>query len=239
MNELHIYGPIGEGDGDEITVTADGFAAELAAIDPEEPISLYLSSPGGVVRDGLTIYADLVRRPGDVIAHVHGIVGSIASVILMAADHIKMTASSQIMIHDPLGPGSIVYGNANELRTAANENEKMARILDGIRDSMADIYSDRTGTDRDKIVEWMADETWLSAEQSLAAGFADEIIDNKKQPAAKMEPLKMSKVTPAEINQLAAVAGNLPKSTRLSRRQQTKHRLIAAKARLQLMKKRD
>ncbi len=237
MAEMNIYGEIGEGLPGSPGITAESFSHELQQFRDDESLSLYISSPGGVVRDGLTIYSDLTRRSGEVTAHVHGIVGSIASIILMAADKIKVAQSAQIMIHDPLGPGAIVYGHADELREAAAENEKMAAILDGIRDSMADVYADRTRTDRETIVEMMANETWMSANDALDLGFADEVIENKKIAALnRSTPFAAALTSADELADVAKLAASLPRS---SRHQQTISRLSRAKAKLRLLTIRD
>jgi len=71
MEELHLYGPIGNVSDSE-GITAESFSQTLSEIDSAEPLDLFISSPGGVVRDGLTMYSELGRRPGPVNVHVRG-----------------------------------------------------------------------------------------------------------------------------------------------------------------------
>lgn len=182
MEELHLYGPIGNVSDSE-GITAESFSQTLSEIDPEEPLDLFISSPGGVVRDGLTMYSELVRRPGPVNVHVQGVVGSIASVIAMAGDTITIAESARYMIHNPMGPSAIAFGEADTLRQAAEETLKVADVLDGMRDATADVYAARTGTDREQILEWMAAETWFNSEESMRHGFADKIASNKRMVA--------------------------------------------------------
>ena len=164
MEELHLYGPIGNVSDSE-GITAESFSQTLSEIDSAEPLDLFISSPGGVVRDGLTMYSELVRRPGPVNVHVQGVVGSIASVIAMAGDTITIAESARYMIHNPMGPSAIAFGEADTLRQAAEETLKVADVLDGMRDATADVYAARTGTDREQILEWMAAETWFNSEE--------------------------------------------------------------------------
>jgi len=110
-------------------------------------------------------------------------VGSIASVIAMAGDTITIAESARYMIHNPMGPSAIAFGEADTLRQAAEETLKVADVLDGMRDATADVYAARTGTDREQILQWMAAETWFNSEESMRHGFADKIASNKRMVA--------------------------------------------------------
>ena len=130
-------------------------------------INLYINSYGGDVKEGLGIYNQLKRKPCQKVAYIDGFACSIASVIAMACDKVVMGTNSLMMVHHAsMG----AYGNAEELRKAANDVE----VIDKASCSS---YLTKAG---DKLTEEMLTElldnqTWISAEQCLEYGLADEI----------------------------------------------------------------
>lgn len=167
---------------DEISmwgVNAAQFVTDLKAIEAKT-INLRVNSPGGIVFDGLAIYQSLASHPAKIIAHVDGWAASIASVIIMAADQIKISEAAQIMIH---APWSFVIGPADDMR-------KEADILDSLQAAIVDVYVARTGGSREEITAWVDEETWFKGQVAVDAGFADEVVPLKLKapaaPAAKM-----------------------------------------------------
>lgn len=165
--EVFIYGDIGGWWGG---VSAEQFAKDLATLDVGT-LNVRLNSPGGMVFEGVAIYNALARHKANVIVHIEGIAASIASVIAMAGDEIRIAEGSRLMIHDPW---SIVAGTAVDLRAEAD-------VLDGLKSDLIDIYAARTEQKRDDLASWMTDETWLSARDAVDKGFADEMTPAKKK----------------------------------------------------------
>jgi ATP-dependent Clp protease protease subunit len=138
-----------------------------------QPINLTISSGGGSVTEGMGI-ADLVANyPEETTATGIGLVASIATVVLLAADKVKMTENAFMMIHRPW---SYTMGNADEL-------EATAELLDKMEAKLLDIYTasviKRKGEQKNLkeiITNMMAAETWLTAQEALEFGFIDEIV---------------------------------------------------------------
>jgi ATP-dependent protease ClpP protease subunit len=134
---------------------------------------LVISSGGGSVTEGMAI-ADLIANyPEETTATGIGLVASIATVVLLSADKVKMTENAFMMIHRPW---SYTMGNADEL-------EATAELLDKMEAKLLDIYTasviKRKGSQdnlENKITEMMAAETWLTAQEALEFGFIDEIV---------------------------------------------------------------
>lgn len=135
--EILIYGDIGYGWYDE-GITGESITKEIAAIDAET-INVRINSGGGLVFEGLAIYNAIARHSAHIIMHVDSIAASIASVILMAGDEIRIAEGAQVMIHKPW---SGTWGDANAMR-------KEADILDRLEAGIIDIYAARTGADPD------------------------------------------------------------------------------------------
>lgn len=149
-------------------VTAQQFIRDLREQTASaSTIKLFINSPGGSVFDGLAI-ANALRASGkQVHVQVLGIAASIASVIAMAGDKITMPSNTMMFVHDPI---SAVYGNAEELRAAADD-------LDKVRSSLVATYMARFKGSEQELSDLLAAETYLTADECLQHGFADEVTD--------------------------------------------------------------
>jgi ATP-dependent Clp protease protease subunit len=154
-------------------VSAHDFVRELAGI-KASTIHVRINSPGGDVFDGMAIYNALKRHPSEIVTHVDGLAASAASIIALAGDRVVMGVGSFLMIHNAWG---IVIGDAKDMR-------EMADSLEKITGSLAGIYATRTGKPADEIQAMLDAETWLSAEEAVEGGFADETEDAPKASAS-------------------------------------------------------
>jgi ATP-dependent protease ClpP protease subunit len=144
------------------------FQQELAAVEAKR-IVVHLNSPGGEVFDGVAIYRALKDHPAHVTVRIDSVAASIASVIAMAGDRVQMTKRSMMMIHEPY---AMAAGTADDMRKAATALDKMGDTIGGI-------YADRAGGTAESWRAVMAEETWYSDEEAVAAGLADEVIADK------------------------------------------------------------
>jgi ATP-dependent Clp protease protease subunit len=169
--EIWLYDQVGEGwfGG----MSAKTFAEQLTALGQVDQIDLHINSPGGSAFDGLAMYNTLQRHPARIVVDVDGIAASIASVIAMAGDEIRMASNAMMMIHDPMAG---VMGAAEDMR-------KMAELLDTMKGNLVDTYCKRTGCGTQEIAEMMSAETWMSSTDALANGFADQITDEQRVAA--------------------------------------------------------
>lgn len=100
--DIFIYGEITKyAWTEEGEHSATTFKQELDELGDVDIINLYVNSPGGSVFEGITIHNMLKRHKAKVTAHVDALAASIASVIIMAADEIRMPSNSMLMIHNP------------------------------------------------------------------------------------------------------------------------------------------
>jgi len=156
--EISIYDSIG---GYEIN--AKQFADDLKALEVDT-IHLRINSPGGSVIDGNAIFNALQRHSAKVITHIDGLAASMASVIAMAGDEVRMADNALFMIHNPW---TVSMGNADELRADAD-------LLDKMRDIILTSYG-RSQYSAEELIDLMDAETWMTAQEALDAGFIDEI----------------------------------------------------------------
>lgn len=174
--DVYIYSSIGGWFG----MWADEFIDELKAVTTSK-ISLRLNSPGGSVFDGIAIANAIRNHPATVTVYVDSLAASIASVIAMSGDRLVMMPQSQIMVHNASGA---CYGDATEMT-------KMADLLDKQSRNIAEAYAQHTGRPLAEWTQYMADETWFTAEEAVAVGLADEAMPMKA-------PKKEAPLAPAE-----------------------------------------
>lgn len=191
--DIFIYGEITkyawEDEGEHSATT---FKNELDNLGDVERINLYVNSPGGSVFEGITIHNMLKRHKAKITAYVDALAASIASVIIMAADEIRMPANSMLMIHNPW---TFTMGNASELRKQADD-------LDRIGNSSKQSYLQKAGgkiTD-DTLQELLDAETWLSAEEAYDYGLCD-VVEESNEVAAMVnnKTLQQFKNAPKQL----------------------------------------
>ena len=159
--ELFLYDEIGS-----FGVTAKEFANQLADLGDVSVITLRMNSPGGDAFDGVAMFNSLVQHSAHVTVRVDGLAASAASLVAMAGDRIEMADNAFLMVH---APWLLTAGNARELRTSAD-------LLDTLTLSYVDTYANRRGLDKGVVANLLWDETWLSADEAIEAGFADEVL---------------------------------------------------------------
>lgn len=164
--ELLIYGDILSSDpwGDGVTPTQ--IDAALKALGEIDTLNVYVNSAGGSVFAGMAIYNIIKRSKATTKnAYVDGLAASIASVIVMACDKVIMPSNAVMVIHDPEGG---VIGDAADMR-------KMADALDKVRELILGVYREKTGKTDEELIPLLDAETWMTAEEAVEKGFADEV----------------------------------------------------------------
>lgn len=166
--EIIVYGDIGDSWwGDSISASDIDQALKDVKTDN---ITVRINSPGGNAFDGITIYNRLKDHPAKVKVIVDGWACSAASIIAMSADELVMNTGSMLMIHQ----ASIgIYGNKDEL-------EKEAELLGKLDSNLVDIYMTKALVERKEIEQMVKNETWFTAEEAIAIGFASSVKDTNE-----------------------------------------------------------
>ena len=158
--ELSIFDDIGA-----YGVSAKNFLNDLRGIEADT-VSLEINSPGGDVFAGLAIYNGLRASGKKINVKVLGLAASAASLVAMAGDTIEMSENSFMMVHNPW---SFAAGSAEDLRDTAD-------VLDKIGVSLVSTYAKRTGRPEGEIAALLNDETWMTAQEAVDAGFATAVV---------------------------------------------------------------
>jgi len=172
-------------------VSAKDFAATLKAAGKPRAITLNLDSPGGDCNDGFTIFDSLKMSGADITVNITGLAASMASVIMLAGNRIRIAENGRIMVHRVTGGA---FGNADEMDAAA-------KVIKQFEDRIVNLYMDRTGKDEDEIREMMKAQlgTWFFGDEAVEAGFADEVITGTKAKAFRGEWVAKFTYLPAAL----------------------------------------
>nr|DAG72921.1 MAG TPA: Putative ATP dependent Clp protease [Caudoviricetes sp.] len=211
--DLYIYGDVAGDSQDWWTgeviqseTSANALRDALAEYPDAKEIAIYINSYGGSVFEGTAIYNQLKRHSAHKTVYVDGFACSIASVIAMAGDTVVMPRNALMMIHN-MSMG--VYGTAAELRQAA-EN------LDTINQAGMAAYLEKAGDklEPEKLKEMYDAETWLTAEQCMTLGLADQYAEADADMSKAAEILQKANLTMEQrINVQKSLAAQLRQLT--------------------------
>ncbi len=150
------------------------FLDDLDAIKGARKLTIRLDSLGGDAYASLLIYNRLRELKAKKTVQVDGAAMSGGSVIMCAGDTVKVNPGSLIMVHQC---ASFLYGyyNGDALEKARQSNAAVDKAL-------ASVYAKKTGMDETEALEMMQQETYLTGEEALAKGFADELLENEDAP---------------------------------------------------------
>lgn len=156
------------------SVTASLVTAQLLFLEaenPEKDIQLYINSPGGSVSDGLMIYDTMEYIKPDVQTICMGMCASMGAVLLAAGAPGKrlILPHAEVMIHQPLGG---MQGQASDMLIAAEHVKRTKAKLN-------EILAKRTGKSLEQIERDTDRDNWMSAEEALAYGLVDKIMDKR------------------------------------------------------------
>jgi ATP-dependent Clp protease, protease subunit len=145
----------------------------LLEADSDEPIKLFIDSPGGDADAGYAIY-DMIRfiKP-DVYIVGMGLVASAGALILLAAPIDRRIAlpNSHYLIHQPL---SGMKGVASDLQIHAEEVEKL-------RNKINELIAKETGQTVDKVSRDTDRDFWMSAQEAKDYGLVSKIVVTREE----------------------------------------------------------
>jgi len=154
--------------GDEYT--PEMLDAQLALANGSD-LHIDIDSIGGCVHTGISMYVTLRRYAEEhnakITTRTSGFVASIATVVFLSGDRRIVNEFMQPFIHEP-------YLEWSEAQTA-DEFKKSYTDLEKTKQLIAEFYSKTTSLSIESALEIMAQDTWMSADECLAIGFATEI----------------------------------------------------------------
>ena len=155
--------------------TASKVISSLLVLDArsQDPITIYLNSPGGEVNSGFAIYDTIRYLSSEVFIINTGLCASIATIINVSvkkANRLSML-NARFLIHQPHIPSQIT-GPASDIEITATEIVKT-------RSKLNQILSEECGQPLSKIEEDTQRDYWMSATEALEYGLITKIVKNK------------------------------------------------------------
>ena len=143
----------------------------LEGQDPEKDINFYINSPGGSVTAGLAIYDTMQYIKCDVSTICMGMAASMGAFLFSSGAKGKryILPNAEVMIHQPLGGAK---GQATEILIAADHIKRT-------KDRLNKILAENTGKSVEEIFADTERDNWLTAEEAVAYGIADKIIEKR------------------------------------------------------------
>lgn len=161
--------------GDEIDANvANIVTAQLLYMEAtgNDPITMYINSPGGSIVDGLAIYDTMQFVKPCVKTVCVGMAASMASVLLCAGSNGErnILPNGEVLIHQPSGG---TWGTAADMTIDVNRINKY-------KERLYTILSKHTGQPKEKIIQDSQRDFWLDAEEALHYGVVDRIVEYTK-----------------------------------------------------------
>ncbi len=135
----------------------------------DQPVTLYINSPGGNVNAGLLIYDVLKESTLTIHMVCTGMAASMAAILLASGKKGRryILPHSKVMIHEPLISGGI-GGSASSIKNISDS------ILE-TRELTNQILADHTGKSIEEINEATKYDHYMNAEEAVEFGICDHI----------------------------------------------------------------
>lgn len=152
---------------------ANVVTAQLLLLDSqssEQPINMFINSPGGEVYAGMAIYDVMQFISAPVHTNCVGIAMSMGSLILAAGTkgHRVALPHSRIMIH---------AGSAGFPRASLPDLAVQAREFQDLRGMMEQVYNRHTGVSVEQLRRDMDRDYFMSPQQALSYGLIDSVVE--------------------------------------------------------------
>lgn len=152
---------------------ADKLIKDLLVLEAEsqEPVKLYINSPGGDVDSGFAIY-DMIRFVSCPVTIIGmGLVASAAALVLLAVPLERRIGlpNSSYLIHQPL---SEMKGNATDIEIHAMQLEK-------IKAKINRMIAEATGKSLEKVAHDTDRDYWLDADDAVKYGLISRIVTKR------------------------------------------------------------
>lgn len=211
---VYIFGDITSWRWEPEDVSAWSLTQEIKDLDVDV-IHVHIDSYGGEVSEGWAIYNALLQHRARIVTHADGFVASAAIYPFMAGEQRISSSVAAFYFHQAM---TGVYGNAEQLRDAADDIEKLNELgLNAFED---------LGIDRDKILQIERDETWLTPQEALELGIVTEIRARSEASSTPSQSIRgaivaaLTKAQPEQphaapaadekpVNRLAAFVGEM------------------------------
>lgn len=140
----------------------------------DKNIYVVVNTPGGWVSQGMAIYDAIRECRSKVVGKVYGEAYSMGSVILQACDERVMMPNASLMIHNGSGCAS---GSIDDIDSLVKFTRKYDKICEDIY--LEKIREIKPRFTREQLKKLLRIDTYMTAEEAVNIGLADEILHPK------------------------------------------------------------
>lgn len=151
-------------------IVASELLADLDDLKTKDNITIHINSVGGDLYAGLAIYNRLKELPANITTINDGLAASAASIIFQAGDTRKVNAGSNLMVHQAMG---FLFGYYQ-----LPDLQQVSKQLRAANKTAINVYAEASGRSTDEMKRLVDAETWLTGDEAVEAGLADEVISD-------------------------------------------------------------
>ncbi len=154
--------------------STDDFLSEFLYLkdQSEDPVTIFINSPGGEVTAGLAIYDMIQNSDIEINMVCVGLAASMAAILLAGGQKNRrfLTEHSKVMIHEPLISGG-VGGSATSIKNISDSILETRQIVN-------EILSKHTGKAVEEIDTATAYDHYMNSKEALEFGICDKVISD-------------------------------------------------------------
>lgn len=164
----------------------------------DKPINVKINSPGGYASDGFKIM-QAFREHGQVTCFLEGVVASAATVISMGAQKVVISPYTQYLIHQSASPIlAFKVMNQDEIRGYIKDLKRQLSFNETLDQMAAQLYADRCGKEAKHMASLMQKAEWMTAQEVIDLGLADEMGERVGAPAT-LTPVMKAKLQALQL----------------------------------------
>ena len=143
---------------DGVGIMGDQFQRELLFLDSlgKDSIEVRITSPGGVILDGMMMYDSIIKTKTQVNTYCGGVAASIAAITFCAGNRRRMRPYAKLMFHNPSGGSG-------------------GKELGVLKDALVKMIAARCRMTEEQVSKMLDRTTWIGAEEALTLGICTEI----------------------------------------------------------------
>lgn len=188
-------------------IMLDEFLNDLKSLEGKSSVTVHINSVGGSFYAGLAIYNRLRTLGASITTINDSLAASAGSIIFMAGDKGKRKAyaGSNLMVHGVMG---FLYGYYN-----VADLQDTIKTMEAHDKTLVAAYKEATGLDEEVIRAAISKDTYMTGQEAVDAGWADEVISGEGvEPVNMMLTPDKSRVMVNGHSVAACLFGKLPES---------------------------
>ena len=154
-------------------IGVDEFLEDFEAVKDKANLTIHINSGGGDLYAGLAIYNRLKEFKGTLTTVNDGLAASAASLIFQAGDSRKMNSGSNLMAH---GVSGFLFGYYD-----ADDLKELLTQFKAHNKAIVNVYAEAMGVSFEEAKGFINGETWLTGQEAVDKGLADEVIEEEPE----------------------------------------------------------